>query len=305
MLKVAEKHPAKKSPSTTFNIRVSNEEVIRMRAWVDERMSRAKSGPYPEVVTITPALAKVLLESNDANRPVSNINLERIKRDMIKGHWHFNGEPIIVSADGHLNDGQHRLLAIAQTGVSQRMIVVFGTSRESRMTLDIGVVRTVGHFLGMSGHADANALSAVANYVWQYKQNGRLSTSGSDRPTKTEAQLVIEHYRDIPDSLKFVSRTGVGAICSRTMLAFCHWAISQKAMSGVDAFFDRLIVGTGLSAGEPLLYCRNRLMAMRGGRHGNVQDRAELIFRAWNAHRNGERVERIALSGRKLPEIER
>jgi hypothetical protein len=87
-------------------------------------------------------------------------------------------------------------------------------------------------------------------------------------------------------------------------LAFCHWAIRQKsAETPTDYFFDRLIQGDNLSRGDPILYARQRLREMKG--KGFVNDRIELIFRAWNLHRAKQEATRIMITGGKLPKIER
>ena len=45
-------------------------------------------------------------------------------RDMEKGHWQLNGEPIKFYVDGSLADGQHRLSAIISSGASIQSVVL-------------------------------------------------------------------------------------------------------------------------------------------------------------------------------------
>lgn len=308
MLKVAEptlvpsvaKTRPKENPQAT--------EKARMEAWLKERVSASQNEPVTEVVTLTPVLAALLLERNqgasdDSNRRFRDINLERIKRDIEGGRWEFNGQAIVVAKNGRLNDGQHRCRAVVETGRSIRTVMVFGPERKARMTLDVGAPRTVGDFLAMGGHHDTNALASVAICVWQWKNKGTLSTSGVDMPTKAETLMVVEHFRDLPESLNFVSRNGVGAICSKSILAFAHWAIWKKAGQHVaNEFIDSLIEGTDLAKTNPILYCRNRLIDMRGSWRAR-SNKAELIFRSYNMWRRGDRAARIPLNGR-LPELE-
>lgn len=274
-------------------------DTTRLRAWLAERINRA--GVSSEIVTIVPKLAKILLERNTANRPVSQANLIRLKRDLSEGNWQFNGEAIILADSGELNDGQHRLLACVDTKKSFVSVVVFGAPRKSRDTLDQGVMRNVGQWLGMRGHPDPNNLAAIANNIWQYKNIGRLSKTGGDRPTKVEVILVLDHYKDAEDSLKFVSRAGVGTISTRSLIGFVHWVFARINKRGADEFIDMLIEGRNLNKGSPILYCRNRLIEMRGGSNANA--RAELMFRAWKLWRNGESVERIPILNGRLPEL--
>ena len=182
--------------------------------------------------------------------------------------------------------------------------MVFGPERDSRMTLDQGVTRTVGHYLGMSGHQDANSLASLGVHVWQWKEKGFLSANGHDRPTKADTLFVVNHYADLSESLAFVSRDLVSKLCPRSVLAFCHWAIMKRAgRDAADTFINKLITGAGLPEGDIVLYARNRLIEMQGQRKG--PERAELIFKAWNGHRRGESVDHLKVTGRRLPALER
>ncbi len=302
MLNVVHPDSPAKQPRRLTAQETREVEIARLERWIDERVSASQSEPLVEMVTLSPALATVLLRRNEANRPISAVGLERLKRDISEGRWLFNGEGIVVSRDGKLNDGQHRCRAVIETERSIRMVIAFGPERESRLTLDQGVARTVGHYLGMHGHSDPNNLGVVANYVWQYKTRNRLGSGGSDRPTKTQALQTAEHYKQIPASLQFVTRPGVGAICPRSMLAFAHFAITEVAGDRADVFMDRLIKGASLVEGDPILICRNKLIETRSA--ANIQARASLIFKAWNAHTNGERPRTLLWTSKFLPKLE-
>jgi len=67
--------------------------------------------------TITPEMAEKLLENNSHNRKLNIRRLNKFKRDIINGMWLYNGESIIVSKTGKLIDGQHRLVAVVETGI--------------------------------------------------------------------------------------------------------------------------------------------------------------------------------------------
>jgi hypothetical protein len=300
---VAELVPASKTGKRLSPDEVTKIEVERMRQWIADRISACQSEPVLESVTLTPVLAKLLLERNDENRPISEVNLDRIKRDIERNLWEFNGEPIIISKDGLLNDGQHRCRAVVETGQHIRMVIVFGPQRKSRLTLDQGTPRTTGHFLTMLGHTDANALASVGANVYQFKRTGQLSNSGRDKPTKSECREIVENTKGLAESLNFVSRSGAGRVASRTVLAFCHWAIKQRA--GDDAanyYIDKLLSGHNLSKGCPILYARNRLIEIKSKMFLN--EKAELIFRSYNLWCEGERdCKRIPVLGERLPKL--
>lgn len=280
-------------------------EVARIKVWVEDRVEAAKKEPLVEVVTLTPVLARALLARNEHNRSLSPVAMDRFKRDIVEGRWEFNGEPIIVSRDGHLNDGQHRCTAVAETGRSVRCTIVFGVSRESRMTLDQGVTRTVGHYLGMKGFTDANKVAAVAGMIWQHCEYQMIGKHPDRRPTKSQVLLVAESYKGIPESVRFCSRQGAGALTSMSLLAFVHFSIAHVAGNhAADDFLDKLIKGNDLASGDPILVARNRLISMRRDTGWSMTERAELLFKAWNHHRSGDSIDRIMIGGKKLPKLE-
>lgn len=305
MLKVAEPIEVEKTVTGTAKPKPADVERNRMLSWLQSHIADAMASPKTEAVTLTPVLAGLLLQLNDANRPISEVNLDRIKRDILAGRWEFNGDTTAVSRDGFLNNGQHRCRAVVETGVAVKVIMVFGVSRHSRMTVDQGATRTVGHYIAMLGHGDANVLATVGNYVWQFKEYGYLSSNPGLRPTKSEVLLAIDHFKDIPDSLRAIPFKGGSVLAVRSIMAFCHWAIAQRAGSvEADAFLNRLMKGNNLAEGDPILYCRNRLLDMRKDGGGRANDRVELIFKTWNAHRQRKKVDRIVLGSDKLPTLE-
>ena len=123
-------------------------------------------------------------------------------------------------------------------------------------------------------------------------------------PTKSEVLLTVESYKSIPDHIAATHKTT--AVRSHSVISFCHWAISSRARheSDVEQFFSKLMEGHSLKIGDPVLSARNRLIQMVG--KGSPNERAELIFRAWNLHIKGATQTRgIPLSGGALPKLER
>ena len=100
-------------------------------------------------------------------------------------------------------------------------------------------------------------------------------------------------------------------IGGRTVLAFARFAFSERAARGdADFFIARLWDGANLGERDPILYARNRLIQSRssGLKHGTgmkIGAKAELLFRAWNAHRLGEKPKTLQILNEKLPPLER
>jgi hypothetical protein len=276
----------------------------KLAIWLDGLVAEAKgSKPIAKTVELTPDLATLLLDRNPANRKLNQYAVERFAYEIAGGRWTFNGEPVLVADTGELNDGQHRCAAVIQAGKPIDIILIVGVPRASRTTLDQGRARTAGDYLAMNGEANANNLATAANFAWQYQTRGMLSVGGSSKATKSEIIAFVNEHPGIRYSLeKFINKTA-RAVGGVSLLAFCHFAIGAVGKKeDVDTFFLALTEGANLQKGHPALYVRTRMLSLMG--HHDKNARAELIFKAWNAWRRGENVDRIWLSGGELPLLE-
>jgi len=92
-------------------------------------------------IVLTKEMADALLALNTHNRTVVRARVERLKEVLIRGLWEFDGTPVRVGVDGVLYDGQHRLLAISETGIPAETSVVVGLKRKARSSIDTGGTR--------------------------------------------------------------------------------------------------------------------------------------------------------------------
>lgn len=273
-------------------------------AWLAAQIEDAGDAVRTVTGKLTPSLARLLLARNQDNRRLSADAVEKYARDIVNGNWRFNGEPIVIAKDGLLNDGQHRCEAVVLAGEAISVIFVFGVDRDSRFTLDQGKMRMAGDYLGMHGHADPVALAAAAAMLWQFRNHGRLSTASIMRPTKTEVLATVGQTPSLSAALRVADRKGCNLVGGRAMLAFCHCIFGERAgEAAATAFIDSLLTGASLSSRDPILYARNRLSDMRGRLRPN--EKAELILRAWNAHRRREQPKTLPILDGALPTVER
>lgn len=78
----------------------------------------AKNEPVGKTVTITPSMAKKLLDNQIGNRPLNPSRVIQYALAMEAGKWRNNGAPIILNDEGKMFDGQHRCeAAILGAGV--------------------------------------------------------------------------------------------------------------------------------------------------------------------------------------------
>lgn len=114
------------------------------------------------IVQVGPLLAKEMLSKLHPRqrRPSSN-EVDRFAVDMLNGSWTINGQAILIGNDGLLYDGQHRLRAVVQSGMTVPMLITRGDFDFT--TIDLGRVRSIAFVTGKShsGVATIRALRAA------------------------------------------------------------------------------------------------------------------------------------------------
>src|ERR1700720_140131 len=180
------------------------EETKRMRIWLEEKIIKGKKeNGYSEIVTLTPVLAQLLLERNPINRPLSRRNKEELTQDFTSGRYVFNGESIIVSDTGVLNDGQHRCLTVLETGIAVRTAIVFGPKEDTRFTVDTGRSKSVTNFLHMKGRLYTSALGPAVNYIIQYRTKKKIAPTGYAIPSKQAILEGADELKGVDSSVEF------------------------------------------------------------------------------------------------------
>lgn len=106
---------------------------------------------------ITPETAEVYLAVNNNIRPLITRDVTAYANVMRRGEWQLTHQGIAFNEDGFLVDGQHRLAAIVESGVTVRMIVTRGVKRADAM--DCGRGRSLAVRTGLP-----NRQAEVANY---------------------------------------------------------------------------------------------------------------------------------------------
>ena len=79
-----------------------------------------------EVEIISPEQAQAYLTNNAKHRKVKQKKVDEYMKEMRDGKWRLNGKVLIFDRNGRLLNGQHRLHAVVQSGVSLTTLVVRG-----------------------------------------------------------------------------------------------------------------------------------------------------------------------------------
>ena len=132
-----------------------------------------------EIIELGSNEARFLLNLNTNNRRRKNIKVAEYVSVIRDGKFKFNGASIVVSEDGVLLDGQHRLMALEELdGATIRTVLVTGVKKETMQTIDIGSKRTNADFFSLDGMKNGSALASMTRLVMEEFGNNRKSEVG-------------------------------------------------------------------------------------------------------------------------------
>lgn len=94
-------------------------------------------------IYVTPELAAEWLRQNNFNRPYKASLIANYARQMRAGLWRCTHQGIAMTEKGTLLDGQHRLHAVVESGVTVQMILFINESLDKHMAVDGGKKRSL------------------------------------------------------------------------------------------------------------------------------------------------------------------
>lgn len=263
--------------------------------WLNENIKRGKAGVHTARAVITPGVAAEILNRNPDNRNISPTKADHYARDMINGEWQENGETIIFSCDGLLNDGQHRMQAVIDSNCNIPFLFVFGVPRSSRTTVDQGKARSAGDFLSMDGILYAKNAATLAKFVIAYEKSEGKSLA--PRPFITNAEITSRVRADeaIIQSAAYAHHNlkAYRTLLSHTVMGACHYILSEIDAADAKAFLDEIGLGEGIKRGDPSFAVRSAFLAAKRER----QEAMEIIFHGWNAYRQGRTIKQCVTRG--------
>jgi hypothetical protein len=230
---------------------------------------------------VTPRHAATLLINNTHNRPIRKPFLRQLVKAMKEGDFRFVGDPVRISVDGTILDGQHRLTAIVLSDVPQTLMLLTGLANEDQLYMDQGQRRSPGNQVGLQLEVpQANAVAGVGRLVHRWL-NGNIVHP--QYPTNPE---LVRFIRE--DEEGFVSAMQRSKILARDAKA--GGAPSGAALYRMNLInpalatrlFEGVSKGAGLEEGNPILTLRNALVGRRVAERWTAEEELETYIRTWN-----------------------
>jgi hypothetical protein len=238
------------------------------------------------------AMAEAVLACNTGNRRVNRRKLEVLARQMQNGEFENTGEPIIVSAEGVLNNGQHRLLAIVEADAVVDLDVRFGIPRRTFTKTDTGAPRTGGDVMTIKGAAHGGQVASAVRLLILYKRG--LPDSIRAFVSNDEIARASDKWKDIAEAVQQVQGYAFPkSVRSTPLYATAYLAARSPGKAKLPQWLYTL--ATGLEAGKdnPAYQLRERLMrgtdAPIGTREGQLE-RFALMLKSWNLYQAEQTV---------------
>lgn len=269
-----------------------------------------------KVVFITPALANRMMQKRMPNRRLSPTVVDRYKEIMEAGQWRMNGEPIIISKDDRVMDGQHRLSAIVETSLTIPIFVITGIEPGYMSTIDVGRKRNLSDNLAMMGVANYATVSSALQILWEWDNTGRPLTLSS-RAARIGYGNLIEYlfknkvscetvHDELQRGMKHAYRLK-GLVLPSVHVAGYAIVARADGDARADDFFSHIASGADLPEESPILRLRMRLHPLRGDRP-NRREQFYTLLATWNAMNgsviNDQWLDKIILGSEEMPKIE-
>lgn len=216
------------------------------------------------------------------------------------GQWQMTPQGIAVSQDGQLLDGQHRLTAIAKSGISAQMVVAYNVPDECIAVLDTGRKRTPGDAFSIFGVTDPS-LSAASTRIYELWRKCHhlvwtstlLNLSNQDLYERYQefGEARANFARRIANKSNSEYRPLIKSVCYAFVLCLQDAGYSEQV---IEKFFYMLSSGIGLTEGQPI-YAFRKLIS-----NGHFQDKKcdyklrqrffACLIKLFNYELDGERI---------------
>lgn len=238
------------------------------------------SKPTADFEQVTPEMAEHWLGPMPTNRNVRYRMANGYARDMAEGNWVTTGAAVQFTEGGDLIDGQHRLKAIIQTGVTVELLVVRGLDERARMYIDIGAPAA----------GNPKDIATVARIALLYA-SGVNPSHGEIMELMAKDDtlygLAAQAGRRVQNQIG-----GGAGIPGVAYTLFCPIDYDDT-----EKFFDLLCVGAGMEQGNPIHTLRNRVITnmARSRRNSQMEHEINLYVKTWNAWRSEKKLTALRL----------
>ncbi|WP_229670449.1 hypothetical protein [Microlunatus endophyticus] len=231
---------------------------------------------------------------------------------MKRGDWKVTHQGVAVDTNGVLVDGQHRLAAVIEAGVSVEMTVFMDVPADTFDVLDTGKKRNAADVLAIEGEKSTMQLASMVRTVWLYDNRPDLTWAGGNASVTNHQILeTLERNPKIRDFVVLGDQLSQEVGMIKSAAGAASYLVSRVNLPNkLQPWFDGVIDGAGLKRGDARLKFRNLMLNMARRQAGEVRRRRDtrehvgLYLTAFNAWAAKEPVSRLQYSARSpMPAI--
>lgn len=300
--------PHKNKASFLLNVVAKKE---KMDTDILTRIDKDKGKRNLIPINVTPLMAEDIMTRNVKNRQLKYETVFQYDAEMREDEWEYTNESTVgTDINGHLIDGQHRLMAIIKSGTAQDLVIFTGLREKARAKMNIGRLRTGGDTMSMMGIGDPNQSAAnvslivnMITYNWpKPNKKGRGGVTNADIAEFMSNEDNAERIKHAYTMTEKVFHKNAPKLMSKTIWTAMFYLLTLKKKAAAEEFFTRLStfekVGTGDET-SPIYYLRKMLdnwgrnaKLQPAGFWGTVQ-RMRYIITAWNHYVAGETIDKL------------
>lgn len=253
-------------------------------------------------IKVTPDIAKAWLDTcNKRNRKVSRQHVNKLASEMLAGRWSMNGETIVFDEDMTLIDGQHRLNAVVQSGVSVEMLVVsgIGDPRAFTTTGSLMLRRNANQVAQMMGLSSPNVNNVVAAtriiMAWDKAETNEEFGKYVSHPSfftftnEEVSDCAIALQVDLDEAFRrYKNASRIGG--SPSMMVALFTIFSRYNPVAAHALFDKLSDGLFKSKNDPAKILYDMLSKGRYPIKNKRLYSAAITIKAFNAISEGRDI---------------
>lgn len=263
---------------------------------------------FTRMENVSPNRAKELLGLNISNRPLNQSTVDYYARQMRNGEWTISGQTISVSDKNTILDGQHRLAAVVNSGVTILFNIAYNVPSESFVNYDNLRTRGLADALFINNAKGSRVLSGILfkyvalniNHLGSFGAGGYTGAAGGgiNKRVKPSNSQMLRIYEN--DSILFDEIVAFSDNCYRKIKllsisqigAYCYFLIKNKKHSKekVFSFFHQLFYNENVE-NQSIYNLREKLIIGNFGNYKMVGFAKHCyIVKCWNAYVLGREI---------------
>lgn len=255
-----------------------------------------------KTMLVTPEFAKEMLSKNIKNNRKPNLaNIKRYAAIMKKGLWVSpHPQPIIMSYDGELLDGQHRFYAVLMSGVTIKCNVVFA-DKSVMYTVDDGKKRSPSDACSIAGIPNSVTYASIMRYYTVSKELNIFTSKPSGGYSHVANTELIDMYYENPEKYDKICSLAEyyykkGRLLKKSTIGGLIMLLNEVNSEYASPFIEQLFTGIDIKNNSIYLLRQRLISEISSTKKTPSQIIHALIIKVWNAVIEGKEYKTLSFN---------